>query len=452
MHKKTLTRRKFVRFAGAAASFMIVPRHVLGQGQVPPSEKLNIACIGLGWPGCKDVDALAPTENIVALCDVDSTRAPDFRNKYEKARSFVDYRRMLEEMGKTIDAVIVATPDHTHAVLAIAAMKLGKHVYCEKPLAHSVREVHEIMKVAKAQKVITQMGNQGHSSESIRLFCEWIWDGAIGNVHTIHAGCSIQNTGMARLSEIRNPAKLPSTLNWDLWLGPAAERPYHPAYLHETWRGWVPFGDGTIGDWMCHVVDPVFWALELGAPSTVVAQVKDYDLKSQGDVYPKGELVTFEFPARETAHGKRGPVKLVWHTGTERIPRPPMLEADRTLVDTGAVIYGDKGAIMYGSHGAGGVRIIPEAQMKQYKQPQHIIPRVAHGGHEQDWARAIKAGNSAGSDFSYGGPLTEIALLGIIAIKMMGASLGWDAQKMQFANNREANTLIDPPFRAGWSL
>jgi predicted dehydrogenase len=309
-----------------------------------------------------------------------------------------------------------------------------------------------MMKVARAQKVVTQMGNQGHSSESIRLFCEWIWDGAIGNVHTIHAGCSIQNTGMARLAEIQNRVPVPSTLNWDLWLGPAAGRPYHPAYLHESWRGWVPFGDGTIGDWMCHVVDPVFWALELGAPSTVVAQVKDYDPKAQGDVYPKGEIVTFEFPAKETAHGKRGPVKLVWHTGTERIPRPPMLEADRTSVDTGAVVYGDKGAIMYGSHGAGGVRIIPEVRMKEYKQPQRIIPRVAHGGHEQDWARAIKAGTPAGSDFSYGGPLTEIALLGVIAIKMTGTKLEWDPQKMQFANNREANALVDPPIRAGWSF
>ena len=450
MGKWRFTRRGLIKSAGAAAAFTIVPRHVLGQGQKPPSEKLNVACIGLGWPGCKDADALAPTENIVALCDVDSDRAPDFRKKYENAKNFVDYRRMLDEMGKTIDAIIVATPDHTHAVLANAAMKLGKHVYCEKPLAHSIAEVRAMMKAAKDNKVVTQLGNQGHSSDSIRLFCEWIWDGAIGNVHTIHAGCSISNTGLGRLAEVQsNKPPVPANLNWDLWLGPALERPYHPAYLHETWRGWVPFGDGTIGDWMCHVVDPVFWALELGAPSSAVAEVKDWDLTTQGDVYPKGEVVTFEFPLRQISHGTRGSVKLVWHTGSERIPRPPMLEDNRTAVDTGAVVYGDKGAIMYGSHGAGGVRIIPESAMKAFKPPKASIPRVPKGGHEQDWAKAIKSGGRAGSDFAYGGPLTEIALIGLIAMKLKGTRLRWNGSEF---DNREANALISPPMRKGWEL
>jgi len=430
-----------------------VPRHVLGQGQTPPSEKLNVACIGLGWPGRKDTDALAATDNIVALCDVDSNREPDFRKKYEKAKNFVDYRRMLDEMGKTIDAVIVATPDHSHAVLANAAMKLGKHVYCEKPLAHSIAEVRAMMKAARENKVVTQTGNQGHSSDSIRLFCEWVWDGAIGNVHTIHAGCSIVNTGMDRLADVQSKSvPTPSNLNWDLWLGPAAERPYNPAYLPETWRGWVPFGDGTLGDWTCHVIDPVFWALELGAPTSVVAEVKDWNRSTQGDVYPKAEIISFEFPAKETAHGKRGPVKLMWYTGNQPIPRPEVLEKDRKAVDTGAVVYGDKGAIMYGSHGAGGVRIIPESAMKEYKQPKKSIPRVPGGGHEQDWAKAIKAGGKAGSDFSYGGPLTEIALVGIIAVKLMGQKLEWDAQKMEFKNNGEANALVTPPMRKGWEL
>jgi predicted dehydrogenase len=453
MNKSNITRRNFLGAAGATlGAFTIVPRHVLGQGQTPPSEKLNVACIGLGWPGCKDVDALAPTDNIVAFCDVDSARAPEFRKKYEKARNFVDYRKMLDEMDKSIDAVIVATPDHTHAVLAIAAMKRGKHVYCEKPLAHSVAEVRAMMQAARDNKVITQMGNQGHSSDSIRLFCEWIWDGAIGNVHTIQAGCSISNTGMDRLGEIKNRPPVPANLNWDLWLGPAQDRPYHPAYLPESWRGWVPFGDGTIGDWTCHVIDPVFWALDLGAPTSVQAQAKDYDPKAQADVFPRGDVITYEFPAKQTPHGQRGPITLVWHSGTERIPRPEILEPDRQPVDTGAIVYGDKGAIMYGSHGAGGVRIIPEAKMRAYKQPGKTIPRVRGGGHEQDWAQAIKAGKHAGSDFSYGGPLTEIALLGVIAIKMLGTKLQWDPQKMQFPNCPEANQFLTPPYRAGWSL
>jgi predicted dehydrogenase len=450
--KLSLTRRSFLHAASAAAVVSIVPRHVLGQGQLPPSEKLNIACIGLGWPGCKDTDALAPTENIVALCDVDSTRAPDFRKKYAKARSFVDYRKMLDDMGKTIDAVIVATPDHSHAVLAVAAMKLGKHVYCEKPLAHSIREVRAMMSAAKENKVVTQTGNQGHSSDSIRMFCEWVWDGAIGNVHTIHAGCNIVNSGMDRLGELAKRPPVPPTFDWDLWLGPAQERPYSPVYHHETWRGWVPFGDGTIGDWTCHVMDPVFWALDLGAPTSIVAEVKNYDIKTQGDVYPKGDKISFEFPAKQTAHGERGPIKLVWYSGTQHIPRPEVLEPDRKGPDTGAVVYGDKGVITYGSHGAGGVRIIPEVQMKAYKKPQPSIPRVPGGGHEQNWARAIKAGQQADSAFTYGGPLTEIALLGIIAMKLAGTKLDWDAPAMRFTNSPEANALVSPAFRAGWSL
>jgi predicted dehydrogenase len=412
-----------------------------------------VACVGLGWPGRKDTDAVAASDNIVALCDVDTNREPEFRKKYQKAKNFVDYRLMLDEMGKTIDAVIVATPDHSHAVIAVAAMKLGKHVYCEKPLAHSIYEVRAMMKAAAENKVVTQTGNQGHSSDSIRLFCEWIWDGAIGNVHTIHAGCSIVNSGMDRLADVRtNRPAVPANLNWDLWLGPAQERPYHPAYLHETWRGWVPFGDGTLGDWTCHVLDPVFWALELGAPTSVVAEVKDYDRKTQGDVYPKGEVISFEFPSRQTAHGTRGSVKLKWYTGTQKIPRPENLEKDRTAVDTGAVVYGDKGAIMYGSHGAGGVRIIPESAMKAYKQPKKSIPRVPGGGHEQDWIKAIKSGGKAGSDFAYGGPLTEIALVGLIAAKLVGQKLEWNSEKMEFRNNAEANALVKPEFRKGWEL
>ena len=448
MRKTGISRRVVLGAAGAAASFMIVPRRVVaGAREIPPSEKINLALIGLGWPGRKDVDALA-SENIVALCDVDTQRELDWRKKYPGAKQFVDYRKMYDEMGKSIDAVIVATPDHTHAVLAVGAMKRGTHVYCEKPLAHSIWEVREIMKAAKENKVITQTGNQGHSSESIRMFCEWIWDGAIGNVHTIHAGCRSINTGIDKLAEIQKRPPVPENLNWDLWLGPAQERPYSPVYLHESWRGWTPFGDGTLGDWTCHVVDPVFWALDLGAPTSAQAEVKDWDPKTQGDVYPRGEEVTFEFPAK----GKRGPVTMKWFSGNVPIPRPEILEKDRKPVDTGAIVFGDKGAIMYGSHGAGGVRIIPEEKMKAYKQPAKTIPRVPGGGHERDWANAIRSGKPAGSDFSYGGALTEIALVGLIAVKLKGTKLEWNSEKMAFANSAEANALIKPVYRQGWSL
>ena len=232
-------------------------------------------------------------------------------------------------------------------------------------------------------------------------------------------------------------------------VGSGRPAPYHPAYHPFKWRGWTPFGDGTLGDWACHVIDPVFWALDLGAPNTIVAESRNYDPKAQADVFPRGEWVTFTFPAR----GKRGPVTLVWHSGGEKIPRPKELEPDRMPIQTGAVVYGEKGVITYGSHGAGDVRIIPESAMRAYKRPAPTLPRVPHGGHEQDWARAIREGGKAGADFSYGGPLTEIALLGVIAIKMLGTKLEWDAQQARFSNCPEANGLVDsPPYRRGWSL
>jgi predicted dehydrogenase len=319
-------------------------------------------------------------------------------------------------------------------------------VYCEKPLAHSVHEVRQLVKAAREHKVVTQLGNQGHSFESIRIFCEWIWDGAIGNVHTIHLGCHAVNSGIDALPLLKERHEVPATLDWDLWLGPAQTRPYHPAYLPSKWRGWVPFGNGTVGDWTCHVVDPVFWALDLGAPATIQAKVKNYDPKTQGDAFPKGEIITYEFPAK----GNRGPVTVHWYSGTERIPRPKDLEKDRKPVETGAVVLGDKGTIMYGSHGAGGVRIIPEAKMKAYKLPPKKIPRAKE--HHQDWLQAIRTGTKAGSDFSYGGPLTELAMLGVIAIKMAGVKLQWDAEKVQFTNCTEANQHINPPYRHGWTL
>lgn len=448
MRNSRWNRRQFVAAASASlAAFSIVPRRaVAGGGETAPSERLNIAGIGVGGMGAGDVRGVAPGNNIVALCDVDRRRSGDTYQKFPDAKPYRDFRRMFDEMEKDIDAVVVATPDHTHAVAAMAAIRRGKHVYCEKPLAHSVYEVRQLMKAAKEQDVVTQLGNQGHSFDTIRTFCEWIWDGAIGKVHTIHAGCRAVNSGIDRLKLLAEEHAVPEQLDWDLWLGPALQRPYHPAYLPGAWRGWVPFGNGTVGDWACHVVDPVFWALDLGAPKTIEAQVKDYDFKTQGDAYPKGEVLTYEFPAK----GERGPVTLHWYSGTEPIPRPEVLEPERKSVETGAVVLGEKGTIMYGSHGAGGVRIIPEAEMKNYKAPEPTIPRVP--GHHRDWLDAIRNGKKAGSDFSYGGPLTELAMLGVIAIKLAGTKLQWDAESMRFTNCDEANQYINPPYREGWTL
>jgi predicted dehydrogenase len=443
-----LSRRHFVTAVSAGlAGWTIVPRRAVAGGQqTPPSERLNIACIGVGGRGGSNLRGVAPDNNIVALCDVDENRAGRAFQEHPDAKRYRDFRRMLDEMDKTIDAVVVSTPDHTHAVACMAAMERGKHLYCEKPLAHSVHEVRTLMQAAHKHHVVTQLGNQGHSSGSIRTFCEWIWDGAIGQVHTIHAGCAANNSALNQLSRLGEQHEVPATLDWDLWLGPALYRPYHPVYLPGSWRKWMPFGNGTVGDWVCHVVDPVFWALDLGAPVTIQADVGDYDPRTQGDTFPAGERITYQFPAK----GDRGPVTMHWYSGTRRIPRPEMLEPEREPPKTGALVLGDKGAIMYGSHGAGGVRIIPEAKMREYKRPEETLARVP--GHHQDWLEAIRSGTKAGSDFSYGGPLTEIAMLGIIAIRHPGVKLQWDTQQMRFANCPEANSLVNPPYRDGWTL
>lgn len=448
MNNTSPTRRNFLRqTAILAGGLAIVPRHVLaGSRQIPPNDKINIAAIGIGGIGKDDLDAVRG-ENIVALCDVDQRYAAPVFEKYPQARRYRDFRVMLEEMDDKIDAVMVATPDHIHAVATMAAIKKGKHVYCEKPLAHSIYECRQLAKAAGERNVVSQLGNQGHSYESIRNFCEWIWDGAIGKVHTIHAGSHAICSGLPELAQLQQQHELPSTLDWNLWLGPVAYRPYHPCYLPGSWRGWTAFGNGTVGDWGCHVLDGVFWALNLGAPAFIQAQVKDYNPKTQGDAFPRGEVITFAFPAT----AMRGPITLRWHSGTEPIPRPADLDPGENLVDrTGAVVMGDQGSIMYGGHGCRAVQLIPESKMQAYKHPPKTIPRAKE--HHQDWLDAIRGGRKAGSDFSYGGPLTEIAVLGAIAIRFPGVRLEWDSQNMRFNNCPEANLLVTPTFREGWSL
>ncbi len=439
------SRRQFLKAASGMAAFTIVPRHVLGRGQTPPSEKLNVACVGVGNRGGASLDGVR-NENIVALCDVDMRSAGEAFRSHPRARKFRDFRRMFDEMDRQIDAVTVATPDHTHAVAAMAAMTRGKHVYCEKPLAHSISEIRTLMKAARDHKVVTQLGNQGHSYDTIRMFCEWIWDGAIGNVTEVHACCGSVYCRIDQLAKLQERPAVPPELDWDLWLGPARYRSYHPMYVPGTWREWTPFGSGVIGDWVCHVVDPVFWALDLGAPKTVQAEAKGYDPKEHGDTFPAGTVVTYEFAAK----GNRGPVKLVWFDGVEKPPRPGDLEPGRNVPDTGAIVIGEKGKIMYGSHGAGGLRIFPEEKMRAYKLPTPTLPRVRD--HFEDWLNAIRNDTQAGSNFDYGGPLTEIAQLGIIATRMLGQKLDWDAENMRFTNCSEANEYLQCPYREGWTL
>ena len=452
--RTTMTRRQFVRTvgAGAAAAFTIVPGYVVGaRGQTPPSEKLNIAGIGVGGMGGGNLRACSG-ENIVALCDVDERYAAGTFKAFPNAARYTDYRVMLEKQ-KDIDAVVIATPDHTHAVITMAAIRAGKHVYCQKPLTHTIYEARKITEAARKYKVQTQMGNQGHSSEDIRLVREWIQSGAIGDVKEVHAWTDRPigkqwwtNFAVKDLPQGSQP--VPETLNWDLWLGPARERGYNCAYHPFKWRGWLDFGTGALGDMGCHILDPACWALDLRHPSSITAEVEQVKPGLKDEVFPISAKVTYEFPQR----GKLCPMKLVWHDGHFKVPRPSMLEDGRTVPESGAIIYGDKETILHGSHGAGDARIIPEARMKTFVRPEKTLPRVS-GRHEEDWIRACKDGQPASSNFAdYGGQLTEMVLLGVAVQRVPGEKLEWDGENLRFTNNDEANRYIHTPYRDGWSL
>lgn len=450
-----LDRRKFLSTAGAAAAFTIVPNHVLGTAASrPASEKLNLAGIGIGGMGGGNLNACS-SENIVALCDVDDKYAAGTFGKYPQAKRYRDYRVMLDKEDRNIDAVVIATPDHTHAVIGMECIRRRKHVYLQKPLAHSIYEVRALTEAAREAKVQTQMGNQGRSADEMRILYEWIQDGAIGPVREVYAWSDRPVGGdpwsdfpvMARPKE-RPP--VPSTLDWDLWLGPAPYRPYHPVYCPTTWRGWWDFGTGALGDMGCHILDPAFYALKLGHPRRVEATTTHCDPEVAAETYSRASIVRYEFPAR----GGMPPVKLTWFDGRLLPPRPRELESGRRLPGNGALLIGEKGTIMHGSHGASGVRIIPEAKMRAYQRPVPSLPRVPRGsaGHEQDWIRACKDGKPASSTFDYGGPLTEMVLLGVLAMRLKDTPLEWDPEGLKATNCDEADPYIRPAFREGWTL
>jgi len=341
----------------------------------------------------------------------------------------------------------VATPDHTHAVVAAMAMKMGKHVYVQKPLTHNVFEARRLTEIAREMKVATQMGNQGHSGEGIRLICEWIWDGAIGPVREVHSWTNrpIWPQGIDRPAE---QPPVPPSLDWDLWLGPAPTRPYHPTYHPFSWRAWWDFGTGALGDMACHILDPAFWALKLGYPVSVEASAT----KVNDETAPLASIVRYQFPEREGMPA----VKVTWYDGGLMPPRPEELEPGRMLGDGdgGLVFVGDKGKIMCGCYGRS-PRLIPESAMKEYKLPQKTLPRVEGdlGGHEMDWVRACKdPSKPASSNFDYSGPLTEMVVMGNLAIRNQGVKLEWDGLAMKVTNHEAANYFVQRQYREGWTL
>jgi len=428
---------------------------VLG-GPDAPSNKLNIAGIGVGGMGGQNLKNCS-AENIVALCDVDTGYAANTFKTYPNAKIYGDYRVMLEKQ-KDIDAVIVATPDHWHAIIALAAIRAGKHVYVQKPMTHSLQEARMVTEAARAQKVATQMGNQGHSGDGTRLIYEWIQTGAIGVVREIHAWTNrpVWPQGV----EVERPKDTPPTpegLNWDMWVGPAPYRPYHPAYVPGTWRAWWDFGTGSLGDLGCHILDAPFWALNLKYPSSVEGCISTYwqglwkKTDPRNETYPRSTIVRYQFPAR----GGLPPLKLTWWDGGMMPPRPDGLEPEEELGDEdgGVIFLGDKGVMICGCYGLR-PRVFPREKMRDLpKKPQTLTP-IPGGidGHEKDWVRSCKGGARASSNFDHSGPLTEMVLMGNLAVRFPNRQLLWDGQNLKVTNDKDADAYVRRTYREGWTL
>lgn len=441
----SLDRRQVLTAGAFAAGFTIVPRHVLGgPGHKAPSETLNVAAVGLGGIGTHDVKSLAATENIVALCDVDRNMLDRHAKLYEKAKRHTDYRKMLDTQ-KDIDAVLVATPDHLHAVVSMAAIRLGKHVHCQKPLTHSAHEARALGQAAKAAKVATQMGNYGQATEEHRLMAELIWAGAVGQVREVHAGSNryppISPRGIPRP---KDTPPVPETLDWDLWVGPAPMRPYNPAYHPFSWRGWWDFGSGVLGDIACHELSPVFKALKLDDrhPDWVEACSSNHQLPPEvgRESAPVSSVTRWHFPAR----WDRPEVLITWWDGGLKPRRPDELEPNREFAENDwMMISGDRGTML--RH-----QLVPERRAKEFGAPPRVLPRSP--GHYVEWINACKGGPPAGSNFpDHAAHLTEVVQLGNIALRTRGR-LHWDPEKMVFTNSDAATALVRPPYRCGWSL
>jgi len=410
-------------------------------GYKSPNEKLNIAGIGVGGKGYGDINACALTENIVALCDADEVRAAKTFDRYPKATRYKDFRRMLDK-EKSIDAVIVSTPDHIHGIAAAWAIERGLHVYVQKPMTRTIWEARMLTELARKHGVATQMGNQGHSNEGARRLWEMIWAGEIGAVREVHAWTDrpIWPQGIeAPLPE----EPVPSTLDWDVWLGPAPWRAYNKGYVPFKWRGWFDFGCGALGDMACHILDPANWALRLGAPASVECVKQE---KKNSQTYPTKSIIRFEFPAR----ANMPPLTLYWYDGGLMPPRPSGLGSDVKLGDgsNGSLFIGEKGIITTGTYGEK-TRLLPDEKMNGYKFPDPILTRSP--GHYRDWIRAAKGGDAACSNFDYAGPFTEWVLLGTLAVRFEGKLL-WDGQRMKVTNLAEANRFIKPQYRKGWKI
>jgi len=453
-----VSRRGFVACAAAAAAVSIVPSHVLGaQGQTPPSEKITLAAIGVGDQGSRDMKTFLDKAQVrvVAVCDVDETKRNAARDAVNRTYAgndcarYKDFRELLAAQ-KDLDAALIVVPDHSHAVVSMAALKAGKHVYCQKPFTHTVYEARKLAEATRERKLATQLGTANQAGEGPRVLREWIEDGAIGGVREVHVWSNrpFWPQGIDRPTET---PPVPPTLDWDLWLGPAPQRPYHPAYLPLVFRGWWDFGTGALGDMGCYAFDTVFRALSLKYPTSVEACGSGFAKKMwdrpvwSKETYPHASLMTWEFPAR----GSMPPVTLKWYDGGLRPPRPRELEDDRTFGDEGAYYVGDKGVLTTAFTGDS-PRIIPEAKMQAYKRPPRRIPPSI--GHHEEWLRACRGGEPAGANFEFSAIVTEALLLGNVSLRAGGKTLQWDGPNLKVTNVPEANEHLHYKYREGWSL
>lgn len=445
--KSTLSRRSFLsNSAQAGAGLLILRNSKLAFGSAANS-KLNIAGIGVGGQGRGCLEAFHSLgNNLVALCDVDERRAGDMFQKHPGARRYQDFRKMFDEMHSQIDAVLVATPDHTHAVAAVAAMKLGKHVYCEKPLTRTVHEARVMREVAAQQKVVTQMGNQGSAENRLRRAVELVWSGAIGEVREAHVWFDGGNGPMQRPTET---PPVPAGLNWDLWLGPAEDRPYSPAYLPEKWRSWRAFGSGIIGDFACHTANIMFRALRLEQlwdrdinPGKVIVRVEASPSERDREGYPSSAKVTMQLPAR----GQLPAVKATWYA-KEKPSEDLLLGFPRA--GWGDLLVGSKGSLYSENPWNMGYVLLPEEKFEGFKGGPELLPRVK--SHHAEWVEACKGNGRTFSGFEIGGPLTELPQLANLATLVEGP-IEYDTLSGRIMNNKEAAALLHREYRKGWSL
>lgn len=461
MANSSVNRRSFLKTAAAASAFSVVPRSALGgAGNIAPSEKVNVAVIGTGGQGIVNMKQLFNESDVqfAALCDVN--KKSDYSMFYyggsaglEPALNLVkqrygsgcptykDYNEMLD--SEDIDAVLVATPDHSHAMVCLDVLAKKKHLYCEKPLCRTVLETRVVTEAARKAGVATQLGNFGHSSESIRLLVEWIADGAIGDVTEVHAWT---DTGARRWTSLTdrpvNPMPVPDGFDWDKWLQPVPPRPYHIDYAPVRWRAWWQFGSGTIGDFAVHHLDPAFWGLKLGDVSEFTVEASSYGATKE--TCPAASLVYFDFPAR----GSMPPVHITWYEGGLFPPRPAQLEAGRSIGGNGIIYKGTKGAILGGGWSKS-PRIIPESKMRAYKKPPKTIARVK--GHHRDWLDGCRGKTTPSNNFNYSGPLTEFTLMGNVALRA-ARKLDFDWKNLKITNDADANKYLKPTYEKGFRI